>query len=299
MKQTRLLILYLGLILPMTSWADLYIITHTSTPIETINKEELVSIYLLKKTYWNDNLAITPVNLESKSKAHQQFTHQIFKSSARKMDSYWNQMSYKGATPPTTQASEDSVLSFVKRVPGAIAYLSQKPSDTNVKTLLIIASEQTHPIDKQSVLTALTLNVAQFTQWPDHIFNKTEPILNLCVFGDNVVHQSFESMDRKVINNKTVHIINLSRLRKLNRCQLLYISKLKGNQLNSLLTELKQKPILTIGENMEFLKAGGMVALEKINGKIQLTINLAMIKQAELVISSRLLKLAKIVDFPI
>lgn len=153
-------------------------------------------------------------------------------------------------------------------------------------------------VEKQAVLAVLTLNVARFTSWPEQTFNNAEPFLNLCVFGDNVVQQSFENIDNKVINKKTIHIINISRLRNLNQCQLLYISELDRNRLIPLLKELESQPILTVGENMDFLQAGGMVGLEKINGKIQLTINLPIAKQSELVISSRLLKLANIVDFP-
>jgi hypothetical protein len=64
------------------------------------------------------------------------------------------------------------------------------------------------------------------------------------------------------------------------------------------LLELKNQPILTVGENMGFLKAGGMIGLEKLNGKMQLNINLPVIKQSELVVSSRILKLANIFEFP-
>lgn len=153
-------------------------------------------------------------------------------------------------------------------------------------------------VEKQAVLAVLTLNVARFASWPERAFINKQASLNLCIYGDNVVQQSFENIDNKVVNNKTINIINLSRLRNLNQCQLLYISELERNRLIPLLTELEGQAILTIGENIEFLQAGGMVGLEKINGKIQLTINLSMVQQSELVISSRLLKLAKIVDFP-
>lgn len=152
-------------------------------------------------------------------------------------------------------------------------------------------------VEKQTVLAVLTLNIARFTTWPEPIFNAEAP-LNLCVFGDNIVQQSFEAIDNKKANKKTIHIINLSRLRNLDRCQLLYLSELDRSKLKPLLMELKTQPILTIGENMEFLQAGGMVGLEKVNGKMQLSINLPAVKQSELVISSRLLKLANIVDFP-
>ncbi len=164
-------------------------------------------------------------------------------------------------------------------------------------------SESVHArsVEKQAVLAALTLNVARFTSWPEPTFNTDEPVLNLCIYGDNVVKQSFESLDKKSVNSKAIHIINLSTLGKLRvakHCQLLYISKLETNRLIPLFVELDDSPILTIGENMKFIKAGGMVGLEKINGKIQLTINLPVIKQAKLIISSRLLKLANVINKP-
>ena len=153
-------------------------------------------------------------------------------------------------------------------------------------------------VEKQAVLAVLTLNIARFTHWPERTFNNDKNTLILCVFGDNVVQQSFENIDNKVINNKNIRVINLSRLRNVNQCQLLYLSELDRNRLTPLLMELEGQPILTIGENMEFLQAGGMVGMEKVNEKIQLNINLSAIKQTELVISSRLLKLANIVNFP-
>jgi hypothetical protein len=160
------------------------------------------------------------------------------------------------------------------------------------------ASVWSGPVEKQAVLAALTLNVARFTRWPEVAFSDAPDTLNLCVFGDNVVQQSFNNIENKIINNKTIHIINISRLRHLNRCQLLYLSELNRNKLLPLLVEMKGKAVLTVGENMRFVQAGGMVGLEKINGRIQLIINLPTVKHSKLVISSRILKLANIVDFP-
>ena len=159
-----------------------------------------------------------------------------------------------------------------------------------------VTSSQT--VEQQTVLAVLTFNIARFSQWPDSAFINKPLTLNLCVIGNNVVQQSFEKINNKVTNHKTVHVINLSRLRNLDQCHLLYISELKRNKLISLRTQLKELPVLTIGENMEFLQLGGMVGLLQVNGKIQLSINLAIIKQSGLLISSRLLKLAKIVDYP-
>ena len=153
-------------------------------------------------------------------------------------------------------------------------------------------------VEKQALQAVLTLNFARFTGWPEEVFNRQNPVLNMCVIGDNIVQQAFSVLDNKIVDSKTLHIINISRLRNLSKCQLLYVSGLDRNVLVHLLSELKDQPILTVGENMKFIKVGGMVGLEKKNDKIFLNINLDNIIRSKLVVSSRILKLATIYSFP-
>ncbi len=153
-------------------------------------------------------------------------------------------------------------------------------------------------IDKQTVLAVLTLNIARFTQWPEGVFEWSDSNIKLCVIGNNIVQESFVDMKNKTINGKTLRILNRTRLRNLAECQLLYISGLERNILVQVLLDLKDQPVLTVGDDLEFIHAGGMIALEKMDGKIQLNINLPIVKKSDLVVSSRILKLAKIFDFP-
>ena len=180
--------------------------------------------------------------------------------------------------------------------------LTTKKIVSLIYCLLLFFSSTHHTwsksVEQQAVLAVLTFNVASFTSWPEQGHNNEKSTLSLCVYGSNMVQQAFESIANKVVNNRTIQIVNLSRLRDLNQCQLLYMSELERKKLVPLLIELKDLPILTVGENMNFLRAGGMVSLENINGTMQLTFNLPVINNSELVIGSRLLNLANIVDFP-
>ncbi len=160
-----------------------------------------------------------------------------------------------------------------------------------------VASVKPRTVEKQAVLTALTLNVARFTRWPEYNGDNSDLIFNFCVVGNNVVQQSFEQIDKKRINGRTIHVIPLLRFMNFKQCQLLYVSTLERSRLIPLLAEMENRPILTVGESSEFLLAGGMVGLESVDGKMQLKINLPALNKARLVMSSRLLKLAEIVDF--
>ncbi len=152
-------------------------------------------------------------------------------------------------------------------------------------------------VEKQTVLAVLTLNIARFTQWPEQAFQAEQDKLNICVLGNNIVQQAFQQINNKQVNEKVINIIALSRLTKLKRCQLLYLTDLNNSRLAVLLTELQGQATLTIGETEAFLKMGGMVALVQNKGKMQIMINLARIKQADIVINSSLLKLSRIVDY--
>ncbi|MCK5830544.1 MAG: YfiR family protein [Methylococcales bacterium] len=159
-----------------------------------------------------------------------------------------------------------------------------------------ITTAQAKSEEKQAVLAVLALNIARFTSWSEEVFDKSSSTFNLCVIGDNIVQESFLRMEKKIINGKKLHILNRSRLRNLSQCQLLYINGLERKTLVHVLFDLKDQPVLTVGEGLAFIQAGGMVGLEKLNGRMQLNINLSIVKQSKLVMSSRILKLAKIFE---
>lgn len=149
-------------------------------------------------------------------------------------------------------------------------------------------------LEEQSVLAALALNIVRFTTWPADAPMKDT--IDFCVVGDNVVQQSFTGIDHKPVGNKTLQVINLSRLRNFEQCHVLYVSELDQNILLQVFAEIKKRPLLTIGESYDFAEHGGMVGLENMNGKIILHVNLPVVRESNLNISARLLKLAKIMD---
>jgi hypothetical protein len=148
-------------------------------------------------------------------------------------------------------------------------------------------------LEEQTVLAALALNIVRFTTWPTEA--RIEDTIKLCVIGDNTVQQSFAGIDHKAVGNKTLQLINLSRLRNFDQCHVLYVSDLQQSILLQVFLEIKKQPLLTIGEGYDFAVRGGMIGLENVNGKIILHVNLPVVRESNLNISARLLKLANII----
>lgn len=149
-------------------------------------------------------------------------------------------------------------------------------------------------LEGQTVLAALALNIVRFTNWPPETRAQMKNAINFCVVGDNE-EESFATIDNKTVGDKTLHVINLSHLHNFGQCHVLYIDKLKQNILLQVFLETKKLPLLTIGEGYDFAAQGGMVGLENIGGKIILQINLPVVRESNLSIDARLLKLAKII----
>ncbi|WP_184799495.1 hypothetical protein [Nitrospirillum iridis] len=115
---------------------DIVIIAHPSVALtRSIGVGEVAAIYLLRTTVWPDGHPIVPVNREIASDLRRKFTTLVLRQDPGSLAAYWNEMHFRGKFPPLVQESEQSVLAFVERVPGAVGYVSggiPLPADVHV-----------------------------------------------------------------------------------------------------------------------------------------------------------------------
>jgi hypothetical protein len=78
-------------------------------------------------------------------------------------------------------------------------------------------------------------------------------------------------------------------------CQVLFLGKAEGKRIPTLLANLHNAPILTVGESPGFLGAGGMICFVLEDNNVRFEINLDAAASAKLKIGSRLLILAQTV----
>ena len=75
-----------------------------------------------------------------------------------------------------------------------------------------------------------------------------------------------------------------------------YFQRPEHDELAAVLNRLDRRPVLTIGDSEGFARGGVIINLAKARGKIRFEINLEAAKRGGLSISSKLLKLATIVE---
>lgn len=114
----------------------LLIVAHPAVTVASpLTASQVAAIYLLRTPSWPDGHAIVPVNREAASAIRRQFTAVVLQQDNASLALYWNQMHFAGKSPPVVQESEQAVLAFVRRVPGALGYIDAATPPVGVSVI--------------------------------------------------------------------------------------------------------------------------------------------------------------------
>lgn len=138
------------------------------------------------------------------------------------------------------------------------------------------------------VKAAFIYNFIAFTQWTD----TTGPTINLCVYGEDFFVSEIDKLQNKPVDKRHINIARIGNPEKLTDCQVIFFSKSVSGSLSSLLINLPNRPILTLADSPNAISHGIMINMSLVNEKIIFEINLGIVRQSGLDISSKLLQLA-------
>jgi len=128
-------VLYLFIIATVALYSEEYVvITNRESPISTLTKKELKSIYLKRRRYYKD-IKLTPLNLSLENNLRKDFQSDILDMSFTQLESYWMKQHYKGHRPPYQLKSYKGTLLFIKKRVGAIGYVPYSFVDNEVKII--------------------------------------------------------------------------------------------------------------------------------------------------------------------
>jgi hypothetical protein len=148
--------------------------------------------------------------------------------------------------------------------------------------------------DEYHVKAAFLFHFAQLVEWPADSPNEGGSSLYLCTLGDDPFHGELEStVAGKQIGSRILRIRHVRTLQDTRGCNVLFISKSEGNRTASLLANLRNTPVLTVGDDDGFVGAGGIIRMFLEGNKVRFEINRQAAESARLRISSQLLLLAR------
>lgn len=98
----------------------------------------LEDAFLKKVKTWPNGETIRPVDLEPGSSARQRFTAEVLRRPVAAVLAYWQQCIFSGRNvPPPELDTDEKVLSYVKKYPGAVGYVSGSAYVSGVKVITV------------------------------------------------------------------------------------------------------------------------------------------------------------------
>lgn len=154
---------------------------------------------------------------------------------------------------------------------------------------------QKQTAQEYQVKAIFLFNFAQFVEWPQSAFAETNSIV-IGVLGTNPFGDSLDDVVRgEEVNGHPLQVQRYAKLEDIKMCHILFVN-LSEAQIKHTITSLKSKPTLTVSDTNGFTTQGGMIRFVKEDRKTRIRINLQAVKEADLKISSKLLRLAEIVN---
>ena len=164
-------------------------------------------------------------------------------------------------------------------------------------TLLSGADAFANTAEEAAVKAAFVFNFAVFTEWPDGAFENPSDVYHLCVVGEKSLELAFRAIDGKKIGSRALRVSYMEKPGDLERCHIVFIGQdFDHAALLRIFAAVRGKPVLTIGEKKDFTRLGGIVNFINKDSKLRFEINPDTARRHDLRISSRLLKLAVIVE---
>jgi hypothetical protein len=154
-------------------------------------------------------------------------------------------------------------------------------------------------VKEYELKAVLLYNFASFVTWPADAASADQSPMVVGVLGDDPFGKTLEEVfSTRTVNGRPFEIRRYRLGERVTGPQILFISTPSKGKLARILATCRGRGILTVGEAEDFAAEGGVIGLVVSGEEITLEINQREAEQAGLVLSSKLLRLARLVDAP-
>ena len=147
-----------------------------------------------------------------------------------------------------------------------------------------------HAMSESEVKAAYIYNFALFADWPA----QAEEVFSLCTLGMDAVVPHLKALSGKTVRGVELQVRSLSPGDPVRSCRILYIAS--SENLRAALVRASDARTLTVTDDGLGVASGVMITLQQEGNRVTFSINTSLVRQANITLSSKLLKLAKIVE---
>ena len=151
---------------------------------------------------------------------------------------------------------------------------------------LVVAPAAQAPRPELAIKTEFVLRFPEFVEWP-MAGNDRRP-LSLCLSPTHPFGQNVQASVSGQPRAKQINVRELRDHESVRNCDVVYVAPADL----SLLDEVANLPILTVGDQPNFCQRGGIINLLVLDGRVRFEIDLSRARRSGLKMDSQLLRLA-------
>jgi hypothetical protein len=154
--------------------------------------------------------------------------------------------------------------------------------------------------EQQLIKAAFIEKFTRFTDWPTQssVHDPDKPF-ELCVAGADPFHGALDELAAITPMKGKRAVVHYGRaLDQIDTCNVLFVASSESTRLEAWLARARDRAILTVGDAPGFGERGVMINLYRSDDHVRFEINHGAGRAAGLVLSSRLLSLARLVGEP-
>jgi uncharacterized protein DUF4154 len=158
------------------------------------------------------------------------------------------------------------------------------------------ANESRLPAELQ-LKAVFLFNFAHFVDWPPQAFDHPGSPVVIGILGTDPFGKFIDEIVRgETVNGRSLVIARYRRASEIVRCHVLFVSASESDRTEQILATLRGKPVLTVCDWEDFARHGGMIRFITEHNHVRLRINLDSVREANLTVSSKLLRCAEAVS---
>lgn len=138
----------------------------------------------------------------------------------------------------------------------------------------------------------------RFIEWPmDSTASNTHSPFVIGLYGGNPFGTYLEELTaRGTIKGKPIRVQEIENTEQIQACHILFVAGPAKRQLRQVISLTEARPILTVGDTDGFAEKGVLINFYSVDNRIGFEINDSAVKRSGLKFSSKLLRLARIVN---
>jgi hypothetical protein len=156
-------------------------------------------------------------------------------------------------------------------------------------------SAQSAVAREYEIKAAYLYNFIKYIDWPAQGLPTGSDTITIGVIGGNPFGPALATLDGKMVKGRKLVIKEAVRLEDLPSCQIVFVSPSEAQRMQEILNASNEAKVLTVSEVEGFAARGGIINFIEERNKVRFEINAEAAKRKGFVISSELLKLAKVV----